>query len=48
MSLEELEGIPEVGPIVAASVHEYFKDPETEALLEELKAAGISPTVLEP
>ncbi len=31
MSLEELEAIPEVGPIVAASVHEYFKDPETVA-----------------
>ncbi len=28
MSLAELEGIPEVGPIVAASVHEYFQDPE--------------------
>ena len=48
MSLEELEAIPEVGPIVAASVHEYFKDPETVALLEDMKEAGVSPTPLEP
>ena len=27
MSLAELEAIPEVGPIVAASVHEYFQGP---------------------
>jgi DNA ligase (NAD+) len=48
MSLEELEAIPEVGPIVAASVHEYFNDHETVALLEGLKDAGVSPAPLEP
>ena len=48
MSLEELEAIPEVGPIVAASVHEYFTDPETVRLLDELEEAGVCPVPLEP
>jgi DNA ligase (NAD+) len=47
MSLEQLEGIPEVGPIVAASVHEYFHEPENERLIDELKEAGVSPVPLE-
>jgi DNA ligase (NAD+) len=48
MSLEELEAIPEVGPAVALSIHEYFKDPETVALLEHLKDVGVSPVPLAP
>jgi DNA ligase (NAD+) len=48
MSLGELEAIPEVGPTVAASIHEYFKDPETAELLDLLKEAGVSPKLLEP
>ncbi len=47
LSLEELEGIPEVGPIVAASVHEYFQDPENVQMIDELEAAGVSPVPLE-
>ena len=48
MSLDELEAIPEVGQIVAASIHEYFKDTETERLLDDLKEEGVSPVPLEP
>jgi DNA ligase (NAD+) len=47
MSLEELEGIPEVGPIVAASVHEYFQDPENARLIDQLEEVGVKPTPLE-
>ena len=47
MSLAELEGIPEVGPIVAASVYEYFKDPENVLLIDELEKAGVKPVPLE-
>ena len=43
MSLAELESIPEVGPIVAASIHEYFQDPENQALIDDLAAVGVSP-----
>ena len=35
-SLAELEAIPEIGPVVAASVHEFFQDPENQALLDDL------------
>ena len=47
MSLDELEAIPEVGKIVAASIHEYLKDSE-ERLLDDLKEEGVSPVPLEP
>jgi DNA ligase (NAD+) len=48
MALEELEAIPEVGPVVAASIHEYFQDPENQKLLDELQAVGVSPQPLAP
>ena len=47
MSLPELEAIPEVGPVVAASIHEYFQDPEHQKLLDELARRG-QPRALEP
>ena len=30
MTLAELEAIPEVGPIVAASIHDFFQDPDNQ------------------
>ncbi len=48
MSLAELESIPEVGPIVAQSIHEYFQDPENHKLLDDLAAVGVSPEPLRP
>ena len=48
MSLAELEAIPEVGPVVAASIHEYFQDPEHQKLLDELQEVGVKPQVLQP
>jgi DNA ligase (NAD+) len=47
MSLAELEALPEVGPIVAASIHTYFQDPENQALLDDLAAVGVSPEPLQ-
>ena len=47
MSLAELEALPEVGPIVAASIHDYFQDPENQALLDDLAAVGVSPEPLQ-
>ena len=43
MTLHELEAIPEVGPVVAASIHEYFQDPENQKLLDDLRDVGIAP-----
>ena len=48
MTLTELESIPEVGPIVAASIHGYFEEPENRRMLDELAAVGVSPQPLKP
>jgi DNA ligase (NAD+) len=42
-TLEELEGTPEVGPVVAASVYDFFQDPDNQRLLDDLHAVGVSP-----
>jgi DNA ligase (NAD+) len=47
-TLVEFEAIPEVGPIVAASIHDYFQDPENQALLDDLTAVGVSPVPVQP
>ena len=47
MSLAELEALPEVGPIVAASIYDYFQAPDNQALLDDLGAVGVSPEPLE-
>lgn len=38
--IEELQQIPEVGPVVAASVREYFESPEAQGRLAALERAG--------
>jgi DNA ligase (NAD+) len=48
MTLAELEAIPEVGPIVAASIHEYFQDPNNQALLDDLIGVGVNPVPVQP
>jgi DNA ligase (NAD+) len=48
MTLAQLESIPEVGPIVARSIHEYFQDRENQKLLDDLAAAGVEPEPLRP
>ncbi len=44
-SLEALTQVADVGPIVAASIHEFFAQPVNLETLDALFAAGISPTV---
>ena len=43
MSLVELEAIPDVGPIVAASIHEYFLNRDHQEMLDELATLGVAP-----
>jgi DNA ligase (NAD+) len=43
MSLENLEALPEVGPIVARSIHDYFRDDENQRLLDLLAEVGVKP-----
>ena len=40
-SIEELEAIDEVGPVVAAGVHGWFADPENNRLIEDLRRGGL-------
>jgi len=44
--VEALEGVPDVGPVVAASIVAFFAEPENCRVIERLRAAGIAwPTV---
>jgi DNA ligase (NAD+) len=40
-SKEELEQIHEIGPKLAESVYQFFRQPENRALIERLRAAGL-------
>jgi DNA ligase (NAD+) len=47
-TLAELEGVPEVGSVVAASVYDFFQNPVNQALLDDLQAVGVAPTPVVP
>jgi DNA ligase (NAD+) len=47
-SLADLEGIPGLGQVVAASVHEFFQDPDHQQLLDQLGAVGVDPRPYQP
>lgn len=40
-SQEELQRLPEIGPVVAAAIAEFFRTPEPRRLLDALEAAGL-------
>jgi DNA ligase (NAD+) len=40
-SVEELEAIPTVGPRIAESVHQYFRDADNLRVIEKLRRAGV-------
>ncbi len=40
-SLEEIESIPTIGPVVAQSVHEYFRDKANRKLIAKLRKGGV-------
>jgi DNA ligase (NAD+) len=39
---EELEAVPEVGPVIAQSIHEWFHEPRNKRVVERLHEAGVS------
>ncbi|HEY2158180.1 MAG TPA: NAD-dependent DNA ligase LigA, partial [Isosphaeraceae bacterium] len=47
-SLEQLEAVPEVGPVVAASVYEYFQDEDNQKALDDLASVGVAPVPFKP
>tara|TARA_B100001123_G_scaffold449314_1_gene614155 strand:+ start:39158 stop:41317 length:2160 start_codon:yes stop_codon:yes gene_type:complete len=42
-TLEKLEAVPDIGPVVASSVKAYFNQPETKVLMESFLSVGINP-----
>jgi DNA ligase (NAD+) len=40
-SAKQIDDVPEIGLEIARSVHEWFQDPENNALLEKLRVAGV-------
>jgi DNA ligase (NAD+) len=40
-SEEQLRAVPDIGPVVAAAVHNYFAEPANQRLIAELKALGL-------
>ena len=42
-SVEQLLEVPDVGPIVAASIHGFFAQPHNREVVEQLLAAGVQP-----
>ncbi|HXF73034.1 MAG TPA: NAD-dependent DNA ligase LigA [Actinomycetota bacterium] len=40
-SVEEIDAVEGIGPEIARSVHEWFRDPANRRLLEKLRAAGV-------
>jgi DNA ligase (NAD+) len=47
-NLDELEAVPGLGPIIAATVHDFFHDPGNRHLLDSLRAARVSPVRYRP
>jgi DNA ligase (NAD+) len=41
-SLEHLQSVPDIGPVVAASVRRFFDEPATADLIAKLAAAGLN------
>ncbi|MFA5863879.1 MAG: NAD-dependent DNA ligase LigA [Phycisphaerae bacterium] len=41
-SVEELQNVPEIGPVVARSVYDYFHSPINRKIVEQLEKAGVN------
>lgn len=41
MSVEELQAIPDVGPVVAKGIYDFLRDPVNEEIINRLKVAGV-------
>ncbi|HEX5475598.1 MAG TPA: NAD-dependent DNA ligase LigA [Vicinamibacterales bacterium] len=47
-STAELQAIPEIGPVVAASIRTFAEEPHNRRLIERLTAAGVNMNSLQP
>ncbi len=42
-TIEELQQCPDVGPVMARSIHDFFRNPRNQAVIKKLHAAGVRP-----
>jgi len=42
LSIEDLQNIPDIGPKVSKSIHEWFREPRNARLIEKLEKAGVT------
>ncbi len=47
-TLEQIEGVPEIGPVVAASLFDFLQDEENRALIADLRSVGVEPAEVHP
>ena len=47
-SVEDVAAVPEIGPVAAASLRAWFDAPQSQELLDRLKAAGVVMTSISP
>jgi len=45
---DELSAVNEIGEVIAASVYDYFHDDASRSIVDQLKAAGVNPTMEKP
>jgi DNA ligase (NAD+) len=47
-TLADLEGVPEIGLVVASSIFEFFQDQANQGLLDDLYSVGVDPAPVRP
>jgi DNA ligase (NAD+) len=47
-SVDQLQAVPDVGPVVAASIRSFAEEPKNRALVDKLAAAGVNMTSQQP
>ena len=47
-SVDQLQTVPDIGPVVAASIRSFAEEPKNRALVDKLAAAGVNMTSQQP
>ncbi len=47
-SVDQLQVVPDIGPVVAASIRSFAEEPQNRALIDKLATAGVNMTSLQP
>jgi DNA ligase (NAD+) len=47
-NVDQLQTVPDIGPVVAASIRNFAEEPQNRALIDKLAAAGVNMSSLQP